>query len=400
MSYGLTVRMSLTSNSTRTLVVLPAAVLAEQAISRRPLRLRWLPVMLAGFGARTEPATSVHDDLECRAMYVAGDGTEVVLLVCDLLNMSAEFADAVRDAVGDALGLGRPNVLTACTHTHSGPNALAGGERIGWPTPDGYLDILVRGCVDAAVAARDGAVDDVSMRFARAALPDHVSYNRRDLPYAPTFAVLDVLDSDGARVGTVANVSIHPVAMGPKCLSVSADWPGAFRAEFEARAGGAAVLLSGPLGDVNPEVPHIHPQETWGSWDDAARVGRDVAEIVAAVVNRADAAGAGVAVTRHREIDLPVGETLLSSLAGQRGALGVELVEWRLGDVDVVSVPGEAFCEFGDQVIASRANPVLIAGLAPVWLGYLPVPFREGYEEGLSYGDVFVQALLQALTAS
>ncbi len=42
-------RLSLSSNSTRTLVVLPAAVLAEQAISRRPLALRWLPVMVAGF---------------------------------------------------------------------------------------------------------------------------------------------------------------------------------------------------------------------------------------------------------------------------------------------------------------------------------------------------------------
>ncbi len=49
MSYGLTMRLSLESNSTRTLVVLPAAVLAEQAISRRPLRPQWLPVMLAGF---------------------------------------------------------------------------------------------------------------------------------------------------------------------------------------------------------------------------------------------------------------------------------------------------------------------------------------------------------------
>ena len=42
-------RLSLASNSTRTLVVLPAAVLAEQAVSRRRLRPRWLPVMLAGF---------------------------------------------------------------------------------------------------------------------------------------------------------------------------------------------------------------------------------------------------------------------------------------------------------------------------------------------------------------
>lgn len=41
--------MSLSSNSTRTLVLLPAAVLAEQALSRRPLHLGWLPVMVAGF---------------------------------------------------------------------------------------------------------------------------------------------------------------------------------------------------------------------------------------------------------------------------------------------------------------------------------------------------------------
>ena len=49
MPYGLTMRMSLSSNSTRTLVVVPAAVLVEQAIARRRLRLGWLPVMAAGF---------------------------------------------------------------------------------------------------------------------------------------------------------------------------------------------------------------------------------------------------------------------------------------------------------------------------------------------------------------
>jgi hypothetical protein len=357
-----------------------------------------LPVFLAGFGGRSEPANAVHDDLECRAVFFEGDGSDsAVLLVCDLLNMSAEFADPVRDAVGVALGLPRPAVLTSCTHTHAGPNALAGGERIGWPTPEGYLEVLVAGCVAAATAARDNATD-AELRFARAALADHVSYNRRDLPYSPTFAVLDVLAPDSRqRIGTIANVSIHPVAMGPECYSVSADWPGAFRVEFERRAGGTAVLLSGPLGDVNPEQPHIHPQETWGSWDDAERVGRDVAQLVDDVLAAADAAGDGVEISRHRVIDVPIGATLLSSLSGEAGPLSVELIEWRLGDVDLISIPGEAFSAFGNQVVESRANPVLIAGLAPVWQGYLPVPFREGYEEGLSYGEPFVQGVLHAL---
>jgi protein-S-isoprenylcysteine O-methyltransferase Ste14 len=43
------VRLRLSSTSTRTFLVLPAAVLAEQALARRPLRPRWLPVLLWGY---------------------------------------------------------------------------------------------------------------------------------------------------------------------------------------------------------------------------------------------------------------------------------------------------------------------------------------------------------------
>jgi protein-S-isoprenylcysteine O-methyltransferase Ste14 len=43
------VRLRLSSTSTRTFVLLPAAVLAEQALARRPLRPRWLPVPLWGY---------------------------------------------------------------------------------------------------------------------------------------------------------------------------------------------------------------------------------------------------------------------------------------------------------------------------------------------------------------
>jgi protein-S-isoprenylcysteine O-methyltransferase Ste14 len=50
MSYGQTMRLSVSSTSTRTFAVYPALVLAEQALSRRPLHRRWLPVLAAGYG--------------------------------------------------------------------------------------------------------------------------------------------------------------------------------------------------------------------------------------------------------------------------------------------------------------------------------------------------------------
>ena len=65
-------------------------------------------------------------------------------------------------------------------------------------------------------------------------------------------------------------------------------------------------------------------------------------------------------------------------------------------NVTLCATAGKLYA-FGDQVVASRPNPVLIAGLAPVWQGYLPVPFTDGYEEGLSYGETFVQGVLHAI---
>src|SRR5262249_52171416 len=54
------------------------------------------PVQLAGF-AEDQPATEVHDDLEVHAVYARGEHGAVCLVVCDLLGMSARFADPVRD---------------------------------------------------------------------------------------------------------------------------------------------------------------------------------------------------------------------------------------------------------------------------------------------------------------
>lgn len=36
---------------------------------------------------------------------------------------------------------------------------------------------------------------------------------------------------------------------------------------------------------------------------------------------------------------------------------------------------------------------MILAGLAPAWQGYLPMPWGEGYEETVSYGEEFVAAV-------
>jgi hypothetical protein len=311
--------------------------------------------------------------------------------------MSRSFARPVRESVATALGLEVGAVLTSCVHTHAGPSTIGGSEALGWFTPEGYRETLVERCTQAARAAAVAAVP-ASLRAGRFSLPDGLSINRRGLPYDPTFAVLDAIGLDGVRIGTLANVSIHPVALGPECVAVSSDWVGPFRAALERRAGGSTVLLSGALGDVNPHHVHRQGNDCHGDgFAEAEQLGLDVADGVDSVLSATEPIEAdGGTVERARTLDLTLGDTTLT--AGRAGRqVSIDLVEWSIGPVRLVSVPGEAFHALG-RAIEDRGPHVLVAGLSPEWHGYLPMPFTEGYEESTSYGAQAVAAIARALT--
>jgi hypothetical protein len=360
-----------------------------------------LPVQLAGF-IEDQPATEVHDELEVRVVFLRGVAGSVCLVVCDLLGMSRGFASPIREGVAAALGIDRAAVLTSCVHTHAGPSTIAGSDALGWTTPAGYRELLVERSVTAAVAAASRAVP-AQIRTGRWPLPEGLSVNRRGLPYEPSFALLDVVDRAGARIGTLANIAIHPVALGPECVAVSSDWVGPFRIALEQLAGGSAVLLSGALGDVNPH--HVHRQHNECRADgfaEADELGNRVADGVYAVLDGAEAVEAAEpAVLRRRTVEVTIGSTLLGAGLPER-RIAIELIEWSIGPVRLVSVPGEAFHALGRAIerrVEHDGARVLVAGLAPEWHGYLPSPFTDGYEESMSYGHEAVDSIAHALLA-
>lgn len=351
------------------------------------------PVYLAGFGARTEPAQGVHEDLEARALFLSNGTTTLCLVVCDLLGMTPDVSVPIRGAVASELGIGRASVIVSCTHTHSGPSLISGSKSIGWPTPEGYADVVREGCVKAAAGARD-ASDAAELRFVRAPLPDGFAFNRRGGDFdEPWFSVLHV---PGA--GVVANMAIHPVLLGPDWLAVATDWVGPFRSELESVVGGTAIELTGSLGDINPTPPSGEPPDSYAPWASAeqtADYGKRLAKTVADAIDSPEPIDGPLAVLRAETIEVPVGGTAIAALHGEP-TMHVELNEWSIGDVHVVSIPGEAFHALGREISSSRSDRVLLAGLAP-WHGYLPHPYGDGYEEGVSYGPDAVAAIRAAL---
>jgi len=354
-----------------------------------------VPVMLAGFGDRTTAAQEVHDDLEARALYLEQGNVRLCLVVCDLLGMSEEFSDPVRAEIARALGIDVEAVLTAATHTHSGPNTMKGGESLGWATPDGYEKVLVDGCRNASIEARDNA-EAAGVFFGRASLSDGLSVNRRGNPYEPWFTVLDLRRPDSSRIGVLANFAIHPVSLGPEWLQVSCDWVGPFRTALESHAGGPAILLSGALGDVNPPGWESY-HGPGGVFEATETLGQKIAAEAAALLPDCRPADGELAVVASRTIEIPVSQTPLADLSGVHDRTEVELIEWSIGGVRLVSIPGEAFHAFGRELDEARGGRTLLAGISPNWHGYLPRPFEAGYEEAVSFGEPAVKSIFEAL---
>jgi hypothetical protein len=104
-------------------------------------------------------------------------------------------------------------------------------------------------------------------------------------------------------------------------------------------------------------------------------------------------------VLPFRQLRPRAGLSLMTVLGNQVGRrLPVELHEWSIGGIRLVSVPGEPFDALGRAVLSARDDKALIAAISPVWQGYLPMPFRKGYEEKMSGGRRFVAAIADALT--
>ncbi len=351
------------------------------------------PVFMAGFGGRTEPAREIAEPLEARALFLDDGNTQLCLVVCDLLGISHDISRPIRAVAADAIGVDPKQLIISCTHTHQGPSAMSGTERLGWPTPEGFLEHLSDGIVAAAKASRDAATD-AQLRFGRFPLPDGYAFNRRGLPFDdPWFSVL--VAEPG---GIVANMPIHPVLLGPHWDKVATDWVASFRTELECELGGTAIELTGSLGDINPTPPDGEPGESYEPWatleqtvDYGKRLGQDVLKRIA----EAQPLDGALEVIRHETIEAPVGGTALAALYADP-QMPIEFTEWAVGDVRVVSLPGEAFHALGKAISTGRDDRVLLCGLAP-WHGYLPMPWGEGYEEGVSFGEEFVAMIREKL---
>jgi hypothetical protein len=256
-----------------------------------------------------------------------------------------------------------------------------------------------------------------------------IAVNRRSQdgrPASREAGVVTISTSDGSALAVLVLFACHPTVLGPNTLAITGDFP-YFMAEFLRRELGKSVeilFFNGAEGDISighrsdaSAVGVIAPFRTFEKAEEIGdKLGRAVAEGMASlkqqdapleirrvtprlplkryppVADMSYAREAAFLELQDQPDSLALKQKWLfarieeyyASLNERLEELPIEVIVIRLGDIALVSIPGEAFHEVGEAIrTESPFGVTMFLGLANDYIAYIPTADANaslGYE--------------------
>lgn len=407
-------------------------------------------------------ARGVHDPMFAKAMVIAGaSGEKIALLSVDICMIPGDQIAMMREFIEDRCGIAGKNVLIAGTHTHGGPSTL---EKYTSPkSPDDKMEAFLNRAAQAVIDANDN-LEDATFKVGYAE-EDRLSFNRRLKcsdgkthmnweevdpaiviealgPIDPQLVTMTVSNS-GQHKAALVNFPLHPAIIDYENWEYTADWPGYMAQGLGKIAGDDFVSLffNGCCGNINQfdydnkYLPKKgYPMAQLAGYTLAASAAKAMRSEVAVSGDKVAVSGELVTLKRFRitEEEYQEAKRVLESkvkvvrensdgLPAEYMAPGViemyekqdtddqvEVMAMRVGDVGIVGLPGEIFCEFGLEIKdRSPAKHTIVIELANGAVGYFPTvaAFDEGgyevtasatnYEKGS--GEKLVESAVKQL---
>jgi neutral ceramidase len=245
--------------------------------------------------------------------------------------------------------------------------------------------------------------------------PTHIIH--MEGPMDPQVGVLALRDDAMRMSAVLAHYTCHPVNVYGRDL-VSADWPGALCAALDRSlgAGTTAITVNGCCGDVNPWPPG---QRADAAVRDHVTMGERLSRHVVGVLEQARFAPVERIDSRVRHLKIPfrpmdpkrveeskalwakhptppwnpentqidsnwmmAGSILSADLCTKRDKIfDYEIQAFRIGDIAILSLPGEPFAITQMQIkMKSKARLTICAHMTTQYVGY--VPLRDSIPRG------------------
>ena len=347
-------------------------------------------IYLAGFG-HNRMATGKHDDLWARALVLECGQTRIAVVSLDLIGYYSRAnyygLEEVRKRVDPDLELSE--ILIASTHNHEAPDTIGA-----WGT-----NALSDGKYPKYLAFVDRQIARAINQAARGTVPARLKLGSTDPEQSPSIRgmqtrtggrppqffdqelrVMQFFGTTGSTrdkvIATLVNWNTHPESMESRNTILTSDFPDALRKEVEKKYGGTAVYVSGDLGAVEiigdtnnkagdrttfdgKDFPQTkESKRPLYTFERTEAIGHDVAKAVFETLDRAEWSDVSSIDLKKGELTAAMDNAgylflaskgVLDTMPVPREGESPQIHSWvyaiRMGDAQIITVPGELFPE-------------------------------------------------------
>ena len=389
-------------------------------------------------------AKGVLDELEAAALALELGDTRVLLISVDNEGIHGEQSYGYRKGIAEATGVPVENIFLHATHTHTGPSidmpelesVVRYADFLGRRLRDAAVMALAdlknakMGTIYGWAPERVAYIRRYKMKDGSTMTCPPVGDPNIDHPIGQLDQRVHVLrfDREGGDTVVLMNYGLHADTINGEMISP--DWPGWMRRTFEAAVPGTkCMFFAGCEGDVGST--HVFPEggdmnDTEISFDNEMKspgmarfVGRALAGTILqvydkveyipveklAVINKVVRVPANTPkpeelplAHKYKELHdagrddlIPYTAMELTTVVAEAERMcrlehgpeyfDLELSALRIGDVALVSLPGEPFTDVGVQIKATEGwKDILPIAITNGHQGYFPM--KEAFDEG------------------
>ncbi|WP_209330486.1 neutral/alkaline non-lysosomal ceramidase N-terminal domain-containing protein [Lunatimonas salinarum] len=383
------------------------------------------PMWMAGYAARTTPATGTYQELWAKALVLEDQaGRQSVLITADILGFPKKMSDRIRQALKQKYGWDYSQIILNGSHTHSGP-VLEDALYDIYPLDEEQLTLVkdysrwlesaVIGLVDEAMADMVAANLSAGSGVARFQV-NRRNNSERDIinqvalsgPNDHAVPVIKIEAPGGDLLGIVFGYACHPTVLDH--YSWSGDFPGYAQIELERLYPGAvALFFQGASGDQNPIPRRSLPL--------AKQYGKTLAAAVERVLEEEMTSLTAEIQTAYTEIPLALSpapsQAELTRMANEQSGymrrwaermlteqtMGITPISsypyplqiWQLGGQRIFNMGGEVTVAYANELKAAYGQNSFVMAYSNDVMGYIPseVILEEGGYEGYSSQMVY-----------
>lgn len=370
------------------------------------------PMYMRGYAMRTGKSIGVLDELYCRALCLRTGGETFVWVTLDLCRLEEEISSYIRRVVGAKYCVPVEHIILSTIHTHSGPDVSFEdeGEDRNRRKAD-YRSYMVSQVFAAVDECFDRGFLEVTPCMVRGTIDGmYGNRNYRDEPGDKEVNLILFRNANHVAAG-IFNMACHPTVLGIHNMKISSDLLGNIGKMLDEKYNTTFITMQGACGDMG--------NRQYRQGNDEAELWRVCAGIMEQIDSLAGderamelkpvAVKTSQYMVRHRydtgalSAQLKEDERKLAAAVTEdekkllwsgirhmkrkleKGSVDVTLktVIYHLGDLDVVTVPGELFSGFGLQIKAAMEAPMRIVwGYANYSAGYIVErdEYGKGYE--------------------